>query len=70
MHSTSHDKQSLSLILGVQGFDKYGVWAQDAVPTPNLQKELKLKVSERHLLLLAGLMSPKDVAHIGSVPFK
>ncbi len=28
---------------GLQGFDKYGVWACDAVPVPKLQEALNLK---------------------------
>lgn len=28
----------------LQGFDKYGLWHCDCIPTPNLQKALKLKV--------------------------
>lgn len=40
-----------------QGFDKYGVGAFDAVPTPHLQKALGLKAGELAgcwLLLAAG----------------
>ena len=28
----------------MQGYDKYGFWECDALPTPNLQKALSLKV--------------------------
>lgn len=34
----------LKLPVPMQGYDKYGIWAQDATPTPNLQKALGLKV--------------------------
>ena len=30
-------------LLTLQGFDKYGIGAHSAVPTPNLQRELGLK---------------------------
>ena len=35
---------SATLWAVLQGFDKYGVWACEAVPVPNLQKALSLKV--------------------------
>lgn len=43
----------------MQGFDKYGIWKQAAHPSPNLQKELGLKVrtcgqASTHDLQLVG----------------